>query len=495
MKKFAVLIILVGMALTFSVHWNDPSLLAKSRNGSVRFIAVDPDEDSLVYDITDDNGLRQVISYCWDGKKWEEGLIMRRLSSGKLSNKASRFIFDCSNTKTIRIYIEMEELAEHKHLIVIWDCQSEKTGKGNLDSSWEIPKDTPRAPILLSTNPVTTGGDPPIYENIMVFPTPERFLGSDLNGDSDINDTILRYQNLVTGEVVNTGLIVSGAHHAVDIYENIIVFVGEGSQIYYYDIRTGTVRNTGATGSSPSIFGNIFTFDSKSGGTIHYFDLSTRMLVDTKVKGSSPFVYQSTIVFHAFTPNLTIWMYDLHTGIAVNTGVTGRHATLYETVIAFTTPEFSIAEDLNGDGDTNDWVIRYYNLETQTITNIKAVGRYPVFLGDRIVFTTPEKAVNQDFNGDGNILGSVIRYYDLKTGKVVNTQQLGTEPDIYKDTITFYLWERWTDQDLNCDGDLSDPIVKTYQISVTRMGIVGPEIWLFLALLVISSITAYFKKR
>ena len=43
--------------------------------------------------------------------------------------------------------------------------------------------------------------------------------------------------------------------------------------------------------------------------------------------------------------NLTIWMYDLHTGIAVDTGVTGKHATLYETVIAFTTPEFSIANN------------------------------------------------------------------------------------------------------------------------------------------------------
>lgn len=346
--------------------------------------------------------------------------------------------------------------------------------------------------VTVAQKCVITGCDPPTYENIMVFPTPERFLGSDLNSDGDIDDTVLRYQNLNTGDVINTGLIASGNHRAVDIYENIIAFVGEDSKICYYDINTGTVREIAATGSCLSIHENIIAFASKS--TIHYFDLDTQTLVDTEISGNSPSVYQDLIAFHTFTPKPTIWIYDLRTGIATTTGIIGKNPALYETIVAFVTRETSVAEDLNGDADINDWVIRYYNLETTTTTNTGAVGRYPAIYGNRIAFTTSEKAVNCDLNGDGTIMGSVIHFYDLKSGHVVNTRQLGTEPDIYGDTVTFYLKEQWTGRDLNFDGDLSDPIVETYQIAVTEMGVAGPGVVLVLVLLVISGITAYFKR-
>lgn len=337
------------------------------------------------------------------------------------------------------------------------------------------------------------GGDPPIYQDIMVFPTPERFPGLDLNRDGDTNDTILRYQNLKTGHVVNTGLIVSGAHHAIDIYKDIIAFVGEDSYIQYYDIKTGTVGETGCTGMHPSISENIIAFASD--GTIHYFDLNAQTLVDTRVRGGSPFVYQNTIVFHAFNPNSTIWLYDLCTGAAVDTGIVGRLPSFYETRVAFTTPEFLVSQDLNGDGDTNDWVIRYHNLETHTTTNTKAIGRYPVLSGNRIVFATPEKGVNQDLNGDSKIQGSVIRYYDLAAGRVVNTKKLGTEPSIYDNTITYYFWESWMGQDLNYDGDQNDPIVDTYQIAVATMVIAGPKTALLMVFLLIGSIVAHSKRK
>jgi hypothetical protein len=337
------------------------------------------------------------------------------------------------------------------------------------------------------------GDDPPIYENIMIFPTKEHHLGSDLNGDGDINDTILRYQDLKTGQVINTTFIVSGAHHAIDIYEDIIAFIGKGSHIYCYDINTNTVSEIGATGSRLSVYEDTIAFSSK--GTIHYFDLKTQTLVDTRVFGYNPAIYHDMIVFHAFSPKPTIWIYDLNTEVAVNTGIIGMNPTLYETIIAFTTSEISVAEDLNGDGDTRDLAIRCYDLESQTIINTGEVGYYPAIHGNRIAFTTPERNVNQDLNGDGRILAEVIRYYDLESNCVVNTRQLGSEPDIYEDIITFYLWERWIGQDLNGDSDQSDPIVETYRITMTEMSIKSLEPWLFFVLLLIGGITAYFKKK
>lgn len=328
------------------------------------------------------------------------------------------------------------------------------------------PTPTPTPTLTPTPTPVpipsTTGGDPPIYGNITAFPTPERSVGQDLNGDGDTNDTVLRYMNLETGEVVNTGLIASGTHHAMDIYENVIVFVGGGSRIRYYDINTGTVGDTGVTGSRPSIYGNIIAFASS--GTIRYFDLGTQTLVDTEVPGNSPAIYQNLIAFHAPSPQsttgtVTLWTCDLRTGTTIDTGIIGEDATLYENLVAFQTRESLVVEDLNGDGDIHDWVIRYYDLANQTVTNTGAIGRYPALHGSRIAFATRERAVNQDLNGDGKILGNVIRYYDLETGQVVNTHKLGTEPDIYDGTISFYLWENWAAQDLNGDGDQSDPIV------------------------------------
>ncbi|MBU7015566.1 MAG: hypothetical protein HXS52_14205 [Theionarchaea archaeon] len=338
----------------------------------------------------------------------------------------------------------------------------------------------------------TIGCDPPVYQNIVAFPTPERFLGSDLNSDGDTNDTILRYKNLFTGEIVNTGLVASGAHHSIDIHENIIAFVGEGSHIQYYDTRTNTFIETGTTGSHPSIHEGIITFVSKN--TIHYFNLETQTLVDTDISGSNPTVYDNLIVFHAFNPEPTIWAYDVHTGTAVNTGLTGRDPVLYETVIAFETPESSAGEDLNGDNDLNDWVVRYYDLNDQILTNTGAVGRSPALHGDRIVFATPEGDVAQDLNGDGKILGSVIRYYDLESGRVVNTQKLGTEPDIYDDTIAFYFFEHWVGRDFNGDGDQAEPIVGIHQISVKKMGTTNTAS-LFLILLLAGSVAAYLERR
>ncbi len=278
----------------------------------------------------------------------------------------------------------------------------------------------------------------------------------------------------------------------MDIYKNIIAFIGENSYISYYDTNIGIVREIGVTGSYLSIYENIIAFVSQE--TIHYFNLRTQTLTNTRIRGNGPAIYQDLIVFCA-EPTFTIWTYDLHTGETVDTGIIGMNAAIYSTVVAFETPESKAAEDLNGDGDTNDTVICYYNLETQTITNTGAVGSYPSIYGNRIVFTTEEQDINQDLNGDGKILGNVIRYCDLKTGRVINTRQLGTEPDIYEDTITSYLWESWTGRDINGDGDQSDSIVDTYHITVTETSLAGPEVWLFLAFLVIGSITAYLKRR
>ena len=420
------------------------------------------EEEEVIVDGIVDCGYTGPIYINW--KPWEETLWVR-VNDCCFGMRSYLVAYDFEGNETQRKYLQKEGQNQWEDIAIAVPASGEVW-------FWCLGE-----PFVALTEcryifipPQIIGYDPPIYEDIVAFPTPEHHLGLDLNNDFDTNDTIMCYLDLETNRVVNTKLIVSGVQHAIDLYENTIAFVDKDSYICYYDINTGTVGKTGVTGFHPSIYGNIIAFASK--GTIHYFDLSTQTLVNTKVSGYSPAIYQGLIVFHAFDPNPTICIYDLHTGAIVDTKIIGRSPTLYGTVVTFETPEALVVEDLNNDGDTYDLVIQYYDLTTKTVTNTSAVGEYPIVYGNRIVFTTPEKNVKQDLNGDGKIFGSVILYYDLDTRQMINTLQLGIEPDIYGDTISFYLWEEWIGLDFNGDGDLCDPIMRTYKAISTEMTLV-----------------------
>jgi CSLREA domain-containing protein len=299
---------------------------------------------------------------------------------------------------------------------------------------------------------LNVGGDPPIWNDIMVFPTPERALGQDLNGNGYIGDTVLRYHNLATGEIVNTGLAVSNRHRDVDLYENTIVFVEQTNYpmgvVFAYDIVTKELTNTGVLGYRPTIYGDII---SVSGSTIRYFDLSKHRLIETGIPGEAQAIWDGVIAYHRTTDSRfhsTVRYYDVRTGEVVNTKVAGEFPVIYENIIAFTTNESLIAEDLNGDGDLRDSILRYYDLKTKQVVNTGQVGRHPAIYGNHIVFSQ----------------GRQVRYYDIETGQTFDTGFMGAEPDIFGNTITYYVWEDWTGDDLNVDGDSHDPIIGTFEI-------------------------------
>jgi len=330
---------------------------------------------------------------------------------------------------------------------------------------WNDIPDDPRSCYIVEffgVLPPTTGGDPPIWGDIMAFPTPEKSLGQDLNGDGDTLDTVLRYKNLSTGQVTNTGLSVSNRHRDVDMYEDTIVFVEQSqyraNMISTYNIKTGEVYQTGAIGYRPTIHGSIISI---SGDTIRYYNLETGRLSDTGIPGNIQAIWGNTIAYHRAVregAHPTIRFYDIETGQVTNTKVVGMGPSIYENTIAFTTLEEYIDTDLNGDGDTADSVVRFYDTDTRTLQNTGQSGLYPMIYGERIVFSTNKE----------------IRYFDIETRQTFGTGKLGTEPDIYEDTITYYLWEDWTTTDINADGDRHDPIVRTYQISDVTKPVARP---------------------
>ena len=342
------------------------------------------------------------------------------------------------------------------------------------DNFPDVPTDNPATPEEFDETRVrlqeVVGADPPIYGDIVVFPTPELSWGlgpdRDFNRDRDTRDCVLRYKNLKTGMVVNTGLIVSCRAYDIDIYENIIVFVGQNGEIRYYDIASGAVKDLGIRGLHPTIYKEIIAFSS--GGEILYYDLKKETLTATGVWGKNPVVYGDIIAYAAGSPS-TICYYNIRTGEAVDTAILGETPALYEGIIAFATEEGLIGEDLNHDGDLRDKVIRYYNLKTDQVYNTGASGETPAIYGRHIAFVTRERSAGKDLNGDGDLRDWVIRYYDIKADRVYNTARLGVEPDIYENIISFWVFEPLAQLDINGDGDRSDPIVQTYRITTAGM--------------------------
>lgn len=204
-------------------------------------------------------------------------------------------------------------------------------------------------------------------------------------------------------------------------------------------------------------------------------------------------------------------------GMPTITAAEGWSASVSGSIIAFNTYEAVAGVDLNGDGDKYDYVIRYYNTSTGEISNTGAVGSNPSISGSLIAFQTHERWVSQDLNNDGDaedwvigyydistgavgntgadtgresgsrvsISGSVIAfsrgwlptisYYDISTGVLTNTGAIGYEPSICGSVIAFQVYEGWMGQDLDGDGDATGWAIRYYDISTGTAHNTGAE--------------------
>jgi uncharacterized repeat protein (TIGR01451 family) len=305
-------------------------------------------------------------------------------------------------------------------------------------------------PTEVSEGPI--GGDPPIWGSIMVFPSPEVHYGrgpnQDLNRNMRLDDCVLRYKDLQTGRIVDTKVFVSCTPKDLDIYEQTIVFVDDEKYLGMYDLGTGAVRRTLYKAAHPAIWGRTVVFESDGQIALWNIDADRVEMISS---GSQPTIWEDLVVFVGSSG--TLWLYDLRQRQLRDTGVRGDQPVIYEKIVAFT------ALDASGRP-----LIRYYDVATQTVRDTGAVGSHSAVFGRFIVFQTDEAALGLDLTGDGDRLDTVIRYYDLEAGQVFNTGQLGFEPDIYEDLITFWVFEPRVQQDLNGDGDREDPIVQVYRI-------------------------------
>jgi len=258
------------------------------------------------------------------------------------------------------------------------------------------------------------GWDPAYVPPITVFETREWDADLDLNNDGDKDDIVIRYYDGDAKELVNTGI--EGLDP--DVW-------GAYAACHVSEIMVGTDMN-----SDGDLLDNF----------IAYYNLIAEIPYITDVEGSSVSLFGLTSVFETYEK----WFGD----------------------------------DLNGDNDTEDHVIRYYNFKTGVTTNTGEVGTNPDLNRYVMAFQTNEKWINEDLNGDGVIKDYFIRY--ISRGEISTLEEPGYNPSVSPYFIAFEVNEESVGADINGDGDVKDNLIRYYSYYENAYWTVGegrcPEI-------------------
>lgn len=226
-----------------------------------------------------------------------------------------------------------------------------------------------------------------------------------------------------------------------------------------------TLHNTEMPGENPSVYGSIIAFEThednagtdlnEDGDTgdriIQYHDLEKKTTFTTKATGKKPQVFAYYLVFETSEKeegkdlnddqdkeDTILQYYNIHEQKTVNTKLDAQNSYLYQYLVVFSTPEKALNADFNNDGDFDDNVIRYYDLQTKEASTTEQIGDYPSTNGKRILFTTNEKDAKTDLNNDGDEDDSIFQVYSLETKTVFSTKTAGTKATMNKNGIAVY---------------------------------------------------------
>ena len=190
-----------------------------------------------------------------------------------------------------------------------------------------------------------------LSENWLMFAVPEAQQGgTDLNGDGDTEDNVVHLRNLSAAETNNLSL--AGPGFGIVSGDWLAMTVSEGEQ-------SGTDLNgDGDTGDNVT----------------HVRNLSTAETTNLRLPGSA---------------------FDM-SGDWLSIGVW----------------ESLQNDDLNSDGDTQDFVTHIHNLATGTTTNLGIAG-FGSLSDDRVVLQVREASEGRDLNGDRDTEDSVAHSLDL----------------------------------------------------------------------------------
>jgi hypothetical protein len=293
---------------------------------------------------------------------------------------------------------------------------------------------------------------------------------TDLNGDLDMDDTVLHVYDAATTTLTPIGLAVS----TIAASSSLVAFaVPEASQgaggtdlnldgdktdqvLHVYDPVGGTTTNVGIDASG----------DVAVVGTTVAFHVSEAAQGNSILNGDGDAI------------DMVLHIYEAGTATLTNTGRQAQPGIQFEgDVVAFLVNEKEQNLGLNADTDKSDLVLTLYCLNSPPcvssgLINVglaapRAVGADRGFTlsGDLVAIATPERNQNNlDLNSDGNLSDRVVQVYQVSTGTVTNTAfAIRRTPRISGNYVAFGVEEKQQGRtDLNGDGDARDTVVHVY---------------------------------
>jgi len=141
-----------------------------------------------------------------------------------------------------------------------------------------------------------------------------------------------------------------------------------------------------------------------------------------------------------------------------NLRTSGTNLTLLSPWLVFEASESDEGEDLNGDGDLDDWIAHVYDGRSDRMSNLSVNRTTSARIDQNLVaFTVPEYREGTDLNGDGDSLDHVLFVHDSGRGTTINTRVPASELALHRSHVAVNALEEGLD--LNGDGDTLDPVV------------------------------------
>jgi hypothetical protein len=299
--------------------------------------------------------------------------------------------------------------------------------------------------------------------------------GTDLNSDSDAFDLVLYVYDVSTGVLTNTQLASNPSVPEVQLEDGkAVVLVSEGAQgktnlngdgdvkdnvLFVYDVATTAKANIG------------YACDSASFDATHSFAVDAGLVVfryseaGQGVNGNGDADMNDAIYA----------VYDIAAATLTNTGFAGPQYSLAldDGYVAFLVVETHQGNtDLNGDADTDDWVLHLYDHGTQVTSNLTSASStysHGVAAGT-VAVQVREEEEGTDLNGDADTADAVLFLHAVTGGAPANlglaSGGSGWVLAMSDEVLAFRTRE--SDQgttDLNGDGDAVDYVGQLHDLS------------------------------
>ena len=306
-------------------------------------------------------------------------------------------------------------------------------------------------------------------------------LGRDENGDGDMLDWLPLLFDFAT----EVETIVPFAY-ATSIYGPVVSFIVDGTNaliladeqnqqadlnldgdladqvIYRLDVKTGVVVNLGIACARS-------VWDTEDGFGVVWRDEASDGNVDLNGDGDT-----ADIVPH---------LYEFSSGVLTNVGIATDRVSLGEGILFLLVPESGEGPggtDLNGDGDKADSVVHYRPLGSSAITNVGFASTSDMHwipsgvTRDALIWRTFEGDQGEDLNGDGDLEDYFDYVHKFSTATTTNLGFFANRL-AFDDGILVHTVDEYENGDVNGDGEL-DFVARIHDVASETTTFVMSEI-------------------